>query len=380
MFDEELKKLLEEQGKAFESFKDRHDKALADERKARDQLEMRLNRMGLAGTLPDAGAHSLNEERKAIASFVRTGNDLELKAHSVSSDPDGGYLVFPQIASAIRTKVRDVSVMARLARRVSIGKHDAFEEPFDQTDIGATWVGEKESRPETASATLGVLRVQLHEIYALQVVTQKLLDTTDLDLGEWVVGRIGDKFARSEGTAYVSGDGVNMPRGLLTYPTAATPDSTRPVGTFQHIASGAAGAFAASNPQDRLVDLIYSLRTPYRQNARFVMNMATAGAVRKMKDADGRFLWSDGLGAGQPARLLGFPVELDEAFPDIAANSLSIAFGDFEQAYTVVEQAGIKMLRDPYSSKPNVQFYGYRRVGGGAAETEAVKFLKFSTT
>lgn len=189
--------------------------------------------------------------------------------------------------------------------------------------------------------------------------------------------RIADKFGRSAGSAFMIGDGFNKPRGLSTYTLASTADATRAWGTVQGVYTGISGAFAASSPGDVLVNAIYALRSEYRRGARWIMNSATANLIRKMKDGDGRFLWGDSLVTGQPPSLLGYPVELDEYAPDIAANTAAIWFGDFSQAYVIVERPGLRLLRDPFTDKPNVIFYCYSRVGGSLQNSEAVKAIVF---
>lgn len=327
-------------------------------------------------------------ERSAIGLFAKNGSDTGIKAMarpaaamSADSEPDGGYIVTPTISKQIQRKVFDVSPLGRLARRVTIERGDSFEEPIDPSDIGAEWVGETQSRPNLDTSKMRYLSIPLNEIYTSQPITQRLLDDTEFNIGQWLEGKISDKFARSEGKGYVTGNGINKPRGLLTYSTSVDKDGLRPWGTIQHIISGADGGFvpatAAVDGSDALFNVVYSLRAPYRPNARWLMNLSTAGVVRKLKDADGRFIWADAR-EGQPATLCGFPVELDEEMPDIAEDSLSIAFGDFGQAYIVVDRPGLRLMRDPYTAKPHVIFYAYRRVGGGLQNSEAVKFLKFS--
>lgn len=373
----EIKNLIEAQGDAFEAFRANMEAKMAEERKEREELESRLNRGGLS--VP--GAKSFDPaERKAVAAFVRKGDDSELKAMSVGSDPDGGFIVIPQMADAIMDKLREVSPLGGLARRVTMGPGDSFEEPQEDGDTGAEWTGETSTRSPTTSPTLKMFKVPLEECTATVRVTQKLLDDTGFDLGAWIEGRIADRFARLEGAAFVTGNGALKPRGITTYDVSTDDDSTRADNTLEYVASGASGAFAGSEPEDKLVDLVYSLRAPYRANASWLMNRATAGLVRKMKDAQDRFLWTDSLAAGEPAMLLGFPVYLDEEMPTIAANSLSIAFGDFTRGYTVIERPGIKMLRDPFSAKPHVDFYATRRVGGGVADFDAIKLMKFAAS
>lgn len=325
-----------------------------------------------------ARSDAAQTERKAVAAFVRTGDETELKAMSAGSNPDGGFTVLPQMADAINSKTFDRSPLGRLARRVQIDSGNAWQEPFDTDDIEAAWVAETAARPALGGAQFSLLNIPLHEVSTTQVVTQKLLDLSTFDLGAWLEAKIADKFARAEAAAFVGGDGVARPKGLLTYATAATADASRAWGTIEHLATGVAGDWNGIEPAGTLIEAIYALRAPYRLRARWLMNSKTAGFVRRLQDGSGAPFWSEGLAEGQPSRLLGYPVELDEEMPDIAADALAIAFGDFQTAYTVVEHAGVRMLRDPYTDKPNVIFYGYRRIGGGLANSEAVKLIKFA--
>ncbi len=370
----EVKALLHSQGEALDGFK-------AAQTKRMDEIEAKLNRLGLSSGPRHGG--SSTAEAKAMAAFVRRGDESEIKAMSVGSDPDGGYLVSPALSDGMVRKAFDVSPIGRLARRVTIGAGDAFEEPIDVDEIGASWVGEASGRPATDSAKLKALRVPVHEIYALQKVTQRLLDDARFDVGQWVVDKINDKFARAAGSAFVKGDGVLKPRGLLSYPTANTADETRDWFTIQHVNTGHASTFIAAttsaSPADCLVDMVYALRAPYRAEARWTMNRKTAAVVRKLKDSEGRFIWADAR-EGQPATLLGFPVEMDEEMPDIGAGTLPIAFGDFRQAYVIVEKPGIRMLRDNLTDKPHVLTYAYARFGGGLQNGEAVKLLRVAAS
>ena len=176
----------------------------------------------------------------------------------------------------------------------------------------------------------------------------------------------------------MGGDGVDKPKGFLTHPV--TLDETWAWGSLGYVATGAAGDFSSGTSADNIVDLVYALAARYRANASFVMNSKTAGAVRKMKDADGRFLWSDGLAAGEPARLMGYPVLLAEDVPDIAMGAYAVAFGDFGAGYTVAERPDLRILRDPFSAKPHVLFYATKRVGGDVSDFAAIKLLKFAVS
>lgn len=240
------------------------------------------------------------------------------------------------------------------------------------------WVGFEALRAETATPTFTEVVPASGELYANPAASQHMLDDAVFDVEAWLANEIATEFARAEGAAFVKGTGTNQPLGFLSSPTATTADGVRPVGTLQTIGTGVAGAFPASNPQDKLVDLVQSLRQPYRQGAVFVMNSATAAIVRKMKTADGAFVWQTGMVAGQPSTLLGYPVIEAEDMPDVAANSLSIAFGNFKAGYIITERAETSILRDPYSKKPYVYFYATKRVGGQVVNSEAIKLLRFA--
>lgn len=387
----EISGLIEEMGDASLKFREHYKKRFDDLEKYTESLEAKMNRMGMTGGLSVGGFDkaALANESKAIAAFVRSGGiDVsELKAHSIGSDPDGGYWVLPQVSGSITKRLFDLSPVRRLARVENIVKGDAFEELLDLNDVGATRVGEKSARPATTTAQLGKLRIPLHEIYALQPVTQRLLDDSGYDIGGWINGKISDKFGRTEGSEYVSGDGVLGARGFLTYTTATTADGTRAENQLQHVVSGDANGFVAPvaatgvSPADCLINLCYKLRAPYKTggNVAWLMNSSTAAIVSKFKNAQADFIWRDGVSAGQPPSLLGFPVELDENMPDVAAGTYPIAFGNWTLGYCVIERPGLKLLLDPYTDKPNVLFYAYRRSSGDVANFDAIKLLKIST-
>ncbi len=211
----------------------------------------------------------------------------------------------------------------------------------------------------------------------MPAATQSLLDDAAVDIEQWIAEEIDTVFAEQEGAAFVNGNGVNKPTGFLSYTKSTT--AAWSWGKTAYVVSGAAGAFPASNPSDVLVDLVYATRAGYRQNARFVMNRKTQAAIRKFKASTGEYLWCPPTSIGAPATLLNFPLVEAEDMPDIAADSFSIAFGDFQRGYLVVDRRGIRILRDPYSSKPYVLFYTTKRVGGGIQDFDAIKLLKFGT-
>ena len=430
----EVKSLIEEQGRAWEEFKRTNDelikakadgKAIADieakladmtaaldeSKKRADELfeEIKASkRPSLGGGESDMQkeAKSFNDAlradmqskgrpaaeisvdayaqyKSAFVNLVRHG-DLERlsaderKALSAGSDPDGGYLLPTPTVGRIVSKVYEQSVMRQIANVQSIST-DALEGVVDNGDAGAGWVSETGTRSETTTPQVGKWRIEAHEMYAEPRVTQKLLDDAAVDVEMWLAGKIADKFARVEGTAFWSGTGTGQPRGLATYTTAATGDDSRAWGQFEHVKSGANGDFH-STKADPLQDLVGAMRDQYLAAAIFVMRREVRTKLRKLKEATSdRYLWEPSLQAGQPDRLLGYPVRIDQYMPSLATDSLSLAFGDFAEAYTIVDRLGIRTLRDPFTAKPYVKFYSTRRVGGGAVNFEAVKFLKFAS-
>lgn len=302
-----------------------------------------------------------------------------MAAMSVNSDPDGGYTVTPDMSGRIVRKVYETTPMRQVASVVTIGT-DALEGFNDLDEVASGWVGETQTRPDTATAELGKWQIPVNEIYAMPKATQKLLDDSAWDIEGWLADKVADKFARTENAAFVNGDGSLKPRGLWTYSTAATADATRAWGTFEHVNTGTSGGFGtAPAGSDALVDLVFKLKAAYRNGASFMMSRGTLAAVRKLKDGDGNYLWQPNFEARQGGLVLGFPVVEGEDVPAIAANSLSIAFGNFAETYTIVDRIGIRVLRDPFTDKPNVRFYTTKRVGGGAINFESLKFLRFGT-
>ncbi len=318
--------------------------------------------------------------QKAFAAYVRTGEDdglrgldLDAKAMSTAVAADGGYLVDPQTSETIRSTVSATASLRSVASIVSVDA-TSYDVLVDHADIGAGWASETASATETASPQIDRISIPLHELSALPKASQRLLDDSAFDIEGWLAQRIADKFARSEAAAFVNGDGIDKPTGFLSYPTVD--NDVWAWGNLGYVTTGSLGAITDGDP---IIELVYALGAQYRAGASFVMNSKTAGTVRKLKDADGRFLWSDGLAAGEPARLMGYPVLIAEDMPDIANDSFSIAFGDFGAGYTVAERPDLRVLRDPFSAKPHVLFYATKRVGGAVSDFSAIKLLKFGT-
>lgn len=301
----------------------------------------------------------------------------ERKALSAGSDPDGGYMLPHSTVGRMVAKIYEQSTMRQLATVQTIST-DKLEGIVDNDEADAGWVSEMGSRDDTGTPQVGKYEIQAYEMYAQPKVTQKLLDDAATDVEAWLAAKVGDKFARVEGAGFTTGNGVGKPRGLFAYDTAATGDDTRAWGTFEHIVTGANGAFHTTKA-DPLQDLIGAFKDQYLQNASFLMRREVRTLIRKMKEATSdRYLWEPSLQAGQPDRLMGYAARIDQYVPAVAAGSLSLAFGDFKEAYTIVDRIGVRTLRDPYTAKPYIKFYSTKRTGGGAINFEAVKFLKFA--
>lgn len=328
-----------------------------------------------------AGAKADSDPARAVFAerYLRKGLDAgpEIKSLTVGTDAGGGYAVPREIDALIDVTLKEISPIRSIATVVSIGSAN-YRKLIAVGGVASGWVAETTGRPETGTETFVEIAPPMGELYANPAASQAMLDDAMFDVESWLAGEIGTEFARAESVAFVTGSGVNRPKGFLTYATAVTDDNTRAFGTLQYVASGAAGAFAASNPQDKLIDLVHALRAPYRQGANWVMNASTLAKVRKMKDGQGQFLWAPSMSADIPATLLGYPVIESEAMPDVAADSLSIAFGNFSAGYLIAERSNTAVLRDPYSNKPFVHFYATRRVGGAVVNAEAIKLMKFA--
>jgi len=328
----------------------------------------------------DSGA----PHKKALSTYLRCGEDdalrgleLEGKAMNTAVNAEGGYLVDPQTAETIQSVLRSASSLRAIANVVAV-EASSFDVLIDTTEAGAGWADEATATGETDTPQIERISIPLHELSALPKASQRLLDDAAFDIEGWLAARIADKFARAEADAFINGNGSGKPTGLLTHPMVA--NASWAWGSLGYVATGTDGDFDATNPADAIVDLVYALGARYRANASFVMNSKTAGAVRKMKDADGRFLWSDGLAQGEPARLMGYPVLIAEDMPDIASNATAIAFGDFGAGYTIAERPDLRVLRDPFSAKPHVLFYATKRVGGDVTDFAAIKLMKFGAS
>lgn len=386
---------------AFEAFKETNDERLAQVEtqvsedvitvekmnrinKAMDEQKSLMDNLLLKGKRPSFGTSAISpianiEHKQAFNNYMRGGNEDGLRRHeqkalSYGSDADGGYLVPDETATEIGRRLALGSPIRAIAG-VQVVSSSVYKKPFAVTGPATGWASETELRTETASPTLSELQFPTMELYAMPAATSQLLDDAAVDIDAWIASEVEQAFAEQESAAFINGDGVNKLRGFLTHTTVD--ESNWSWGNLGTISTGNDGAFADADASDTLVDTIYSLKAGHRQNANWVMNRKTQAEVRKLKDADGNYLWQAPSVAGQAASLMGFGVVEAEDMPDMASESLSMAFGDFNRGYLIVDRTGVRVLRDPYSAKPYVLFYTTKRVGGGIQDFDAIKLVKF---
>ncbi len=373
-----VKEMVEQLASAFTEFKKRNDKRY-------DQLHAAFNRSGKVAPL-EAALQAITKPQspaypyvsavdgevytKEFRQFVLSGNigrleELSTKALAVGSDPDGGYWVTPEVSARIVEKLFESSPMRELAT-VETTTSSSWEYLPDTDEPGSGWVGETQARPETTSPEIKKGEIVVHELYAEPRATQKILDDAGVNVEAWLGRKVGGKFGRDEATAFVSGNGVGLPRGILTYPAGTA------WAQIEQVNSGSASTLTG----DGLIDLETALKAPYRARAVWLMNRTTQAVVRKFKDGQNQYLWQPGLAQGVPPTLLGYPVRLADDMPVVAASALAVAFGDFREAYTIVDRLGIRILRDAFTAKPFVKFYTTKRVGGDVVNFEAIKLQK----
>lgn len=305
-----------------------------------------------------------------------TGERAKIRAAmSEGSDPDGGYMAPIEWDRMVWQKQLTFSAMRRLANVVGTSNR-GYSTLWNERGTTSGWVGETAARPETNTPTVQQITFTHGEIYANPAATQLFLEDTELSGEEFILGQIAEEFALQESQAFIDGDGVNKPNGLLTYAVGGSNAASHPAGAID--TPTMTGTTTVTS--DELTDFVYGLESPYRRNAAWLMNSATAAIISKIKDADGNQLWRESLQDGQPPRLLGYPVEIDEFLPDMAASGLPIVFGDFQRGYVINDRLGMSVLRDPYTNKPYVNFYARKRVGAGLTDPHALRIMQMAAS
>lgn len=395
---------VDQLGNAWEEFKSLNDRRISEIEKkgsasaltleslnkvnnALDEHKSRLNNIETSINRPSFGASNTalsgyknisdevaSEHKSAFINYVRKGVEadlsfLEQKALSAGNDADGGYLVTPQMSEHISKYVSGNSPIRKLASVAEIST-DSLDIIEDSDEAGASWsASEAASVSDSDTPQINKISITAHELVAQPKATQKLIDDSSIDVETWLTDKLVEVFSRKENDAFINGNGVGKPRGILSYADGTSGHA------IEQIGSGAEGEITA----DSLIKLFYSLKDEYANNATFLMNRSTAQAIRLLKESTtGQYIWQPGLTQGGVDTLLGAPVELCSDMPIIANDSLSVAVADFKRAYQIVDRTGVRILRDPYTEKPFVKFYTTKRVGGDVTNFEAIKLLKLS--
>lgn len=392
----DVQEVAEALGKKFDEFKSVNDKRVealeAEKGKLAGQVETLNGKLSELDELKSAlekelaevkrpgiaGGKAVSEHKAAFMQFIRKGKDdglaeLQQKALQTTVDADGGYAVPEELDRSILQLLRDESPMRQVCDQITVGTAD-YKKLVNLGGSGSGWVGETAARPATGTPTLAQIAAVMGEIYANPQATQTSLDDLFYDAEAWLNAEVAREFAEQEGTAFLTGNGTNKPKGILAYTLSTDPDATRAFGQIQKVHSGTAGDFDA----DDLIKLVYTLKKGYRTGALWMLPNMTLFKLRTLKDSDGNYLWRPGLEAGAPSILLGYGIAENEDMPAVAADANAVLFGNFKRAYTIVDRIGTRVLRDPFTNKPNVGFYTTKRVGGMLTDSNAVKVLTLS--
>jgi HK97 family phage major capsid protein len=403
----EIAKAIDASNAAFEAFKKINDERLAKMEKGQggaDELKSNMERafedMAAQKTMltelqaklqrPNLGSdgkpldENAEAHKKAFNGYVRKGiefdKSIEQKALNIGSGPDGGFAVPKVIDRAIDALAVNISPIRSLASVQQISTSD-FHKLVNVRGTTSGWVGETQTRSGTSNAQLVDIAPPMGELYAMPAATQQMLDDVFFDAEAWIAGEIATEFARAEGAAHCVGTGVNQPKGFASYTTAATGDATRAFGTVEHVATGSSGAFktltSTVNPVDDLYSVVSKMKAMYRAGSSWVMPKSVLFTIAAFKDYQGRYVFTPTAAPGVADAILGYPVVEAEDVVAVGASTLSVWFANWKQFYLIVDRVGTRVIRDPFTSKPNILFYTTRRSGGSILNSEAGKCLKF---
>lgn len=352
-------------------------------KKSIEALQTAANRRRSYDSKGDELPEDTSEAKASYSMFLRKGQleskgmetrefSYEKKSMSVVSDADGGYTVTADMSGRIIQKIFETSPIRDVVSQVTIGT-DAYEGMNDLQEASSGWVGETGSRAQTNTPQFGKWRIPVHEQYANPAITQKLLDDSNLNIEAWLAGKVADKFARVENTAFVLGTGQAQPKGFMTYAAGTGGTAAKQI---QQVALQDAATIKVAG----LTAVQMALKDYYRSRAQWGMTRGTISVIRQMVDGFGRPLWEPSLQIGEPSRLLGMPINEFNDMAEVAGGSLPIICADWKEFYTIVDRAGVRVLRDPYTAKPYVLFYTTKRVGGDVLNFEAAAIGKISAS
>jgi len=371
----ELNRALEDSNTRLEDFKN----ALGARMDALETKDAKATRPGFGE--PSIEVKANDPEVKALRKYLKTGDETEIKALAIttSSGADGGYAMPKVIDSMIEQLAVNITPMRQISNVVQISTAD-YHKLVNQRGTASGWAAETAARTATTTPTFADVVIKPSDLYCFPQATQQMLDDVQFNAEQWLAEQVSTEFARNENAAFISGTGTNQPTGILAGTPAATADGVRAFGTLQYIPTGVAGSWPASNPADLLANVMFQVKAEYRQDACWLMSKSTLNTVTQFKDSSGRYIFNPVSAPGVPATILGFPIFEAEDMPGAAANSFSVAFGNFKRGYQIVDRKGVNIIRDPFSNKPYVGFYAVKRVGGAVVNSEAIKLIKFSVS
>lgn len=406
----DIKSAIEKINTAFEEFKAENNKRLDDLTKGKEDVVQNekverineqigkiysfIDELNAKKALANTPAGEKNNDTPEMAEFKANYNKWAITGEgegniraaysaggvmasmSVGSNPDGGYTAPVEWDRTITDKLKIVSPMRRYAYIQNI-KTQGFKRLFNKHGTNSGWVGETDPRPETNTPIFAEYEYRFGEVYAEPAVTQSLLEDSEIDIANYLAEEVELEFSQQEGIAFLSGNGVKKPKGVLMYDKAsedALPDNEKhPLGPVLEVNSGSASAITA----DGLIDLAYDIPDErITENSAFYMNRKTHATIRKMKDGQGNYLWQPPFQEKQPALILGSPAHELSGMPDVGANTIPIIFGDMNRSYRIFDRTAVQVIRDPYTKKPYVFFYMRRRVGGGLWNPEFLRYQR----
>ena len=341
-------------------------------KKALEEAEVKLDNLETVLARPETGLNTkeVGVQMKAFSNMLRKGekelDEMERKALYESDDTLGGYYAPEEYVADLIKSVTEISPLRSVAR-VRTTSNRGIEIPKRTGQFAATFVNETATRSETTGYQTGLMQIDAHELYALVDISQALLEDSAFDLESEMTTEFGEQFAKREGTAFISGNGVGQPQGI-TFAGAGVAS----------VNSGSGTVLTANG----LLDLMYSIKSDYMTNANFVMNRSSLAAVLKLEDTEGQKIFVQGMSyvGAAPSTILGKPYILAEDMPNVGSSAKPVAYGDFSRAYTIVDRVNLSVMRDPYSvaTAGNIRYIARRRVGGAVVLAEAIALQNIS--
>ena len=369
----EIKQTIYELGNAWEEFKSCNDQILDDLVKTHKSDALNEYKLQRIHTELDKYKNKIDSlqtistketERKDFIHYLRTGElSREQKSFNSGTPPEGFSLIKSAVQKTIIKQLLDTSPMRQLCSTQAISTDFlSITKQIDQFE--SLWLSRNIAAVETNTPTIERIVIYTHLHYAQPKAEQRLLEDAEVDLEAWILERVIDTFSSAENEAFINGDGVTMPRGILAYSS----------NDIKQLKTG----IDAVVTTDSLLNLIYELKSKYAEKATFLMHRITAQQIRSLKDLQDRYIWQPSLQLGQPDTLFGTPVRMADHMPVPAIDKLSVALADFKSAYQIIDRTGITVIRDAFTEKPFVQFFVTKRVGGAVTNFNAIKLLKLS--